>query len=204
MTRARRPGDWDKDLEAARVAEARLADVLSSDDRLEAFADTTADFDSLDFSFDYRNARVHLDLKEKRQRYSREYEQLWPEVGPDDLFILDETVYRRVVWQGGGGYLLVHDHPVGRWVIFGPWELTLGPRVRYQRWGRRRERDFAKGKILLDLTASAHRWPTFSVDDLIDVIERSRAARDVVEAVRVAGRAVPEIGRPEERAPGLF
>ena len=204
MTRARRPADWDKDLTGARAAEARLSDVLSSDSRLSDFEDHTEDFESLDFSFTYDRLRVHLDLKEKKQRYSREYEELWPEVGPDELFILDETVYRRIVWQGGGGYLLIHDHPGERWVIFGPWELTLGPRVRYQRWGRRRDKDFAKGKILLDLGASAHRWPTFSVDDLLDVIDRSRGGRDSVEAVRIAGQEIPEVGRPAEKAPGLF
>ena len=50
------------------------------------------------------------------------------------MFILDETVYRRIVWQGGGGYLAVHDLPGSRWAFFGPWELTLGPKIRYNRW----------------------------------------------------------------------
>ena len=206
MTRARRPDDWTRDLEGARAAEARVADVLSSDRRVEDFEDHTDDFDTLDFSFTYDGARVHLDLKEKKQRYSAEYESLWPEVDPRDLFIVDETVYRRIVWQGGGGYLLIHDHPGGRWVIFGPWELTLGPRVRYQRWGRRRDTDFAKGKILLDLGAGAHTWSTFSVDDLLSVIERARRVRDSVEAVEISGHPVPEVGRPEppDDSPSLF
>jgi hypothetical protein len=116
---------------------------------------------------------------------------MWPEVAPEDLFILDETVYRRIVWQGGGGYLAVHDHPGGRWVLFGPWELTLGPRLRYERWGRRAGPEFAKGKLLLDLSAGAHEAQEFRVDDLLGVIERSIGGRDAVYAV--AARGLPQI-----------
>ncbi|MGH2730194.1 MAG: hypothetical protein ACRDJI_06235 [Actinomycetota bacterium] len=192
MTRARRASDWDKDLAAARAAEAELAGILAVDARLVDFADHTADFDRLDFSFSYRGLRVTLDLKEKRQTYSAQYRAMWPDVAPEDLFIIDETVYRRIVWQGGGGYLAVHDHPGGRWVTFGPWELTLGPRLRYQRWGQRAGPEFAKGKLLLDLSAGAHQAPEFRVDDLLGVIERSIRGRDAVDAV-AAAHPLPQI-----------
>lgn len=197
MSRARRPDDWQRDLATARRAEAELAEVLRADPRVVDFEDHTPSPDRLDFSFTHRGMRVALDLKEKRQSYSPGYRRLWPEVAPEDLFILDETVYRRVVWQGGGGYLAVHDLPLARWVLFGPWELTLGPRLRYRRWGRRAGPSFSKGKILLDLGAGAHSSPAFAVDDLLRVIDRSRAARDAVEAVEISGYPIPEVGAPE-------
>lgn len=197
MSRARRPQDWQRDLATARRAEAELAQVLRGDPRLADFEDHTADADRLDFSFSYKGMRVALDLKEKRQTYTSGYRSLWPELAPENLFILDETVYRRIVWQGGGGYLAVHDLPGVRWILFGPWELTLGPRVRYRRWGRRRGPSFSKGKILLDLGAAAHESSGFRVADLLAVIDRSRAARDAVEAVEISGYPIPEIGAPE-------
>lgn len=196
MVRARRPEDWERDLAHAREAEAELAQVLASDSRLDGFTDNSAGVDRLDFSFSFGGARVDIDLKEKLQRYSAGIAGLWPDVAPEDLFVVDETVYRRVVWKGGGGYLVVHDHPEERWAIFGPWELTLGPRVRYQRWGQRHGQSFLKGKILLDLTTAARVSRIFSVDDLLWVILRASDARDALEAVATEGQAVPELGEP--------
>ena len=197
MARARQPGDWERDLAQARAAEAELAEILLADSRLEEFEDHSADVDRLDYSFSYAGLRVEVDLKEKLQRYSPGIGQLWADVPPQDLFIVDETVYRRVVWQGGGGYLVVHDHPEERWAIFGPWELTLGPRVRYQRWGQRRGESFLKGKILLNLGAAARVAKTFNVDDLLWVILRAAEERDTVEAVATRQGNIPEIGREE-------
>lgn len=194
MVRARRPQDWERDLATARAAEAEIAGILGADSRLDDFVDNSGEVDRLDFSFSYGGAHVDVDLKEKLQRYSPGIARLWPEMPPQDLFVVDETVYRRVVWQGGGGYLLVHDHPEERWAIFGPWELTLGPRRRYQRWGQRRSESFLKGKILLDLSAAARVSRTFNVDDLLWVILRSSEARDAVEAVATNKQLVPEVG----------
>jgi hypothetical protein len=193
-SRARRPEDWDRDLKAARIAEAEFAQMLEADDRLHDLTDHTEDVDRLDFSFEHNGMQVWVDLKEKRRPYSYGIRELWPDVPSMGLFILDETVYRRIIWQGGGGYLVVHDHPGERWVIFGPWELTLAPRVRYQRWGSRTTRRFLKGKILLDLRAGARQTPYFSVDDLLWVIDRSRAERDHVEAVATKVCELPELG----------
>lgn len=196
MVRARRAQDWDRDLANARPGEADLAGILAADSRLDDFVDNSDAVDKLDFSFTFGGARVDIDLKEKRQRYSLGIAELWPEVAHQDLFVVDETVYRRVVWQGGGGYLVVHDHPEERWAIFGPWELTLGPRRRYQRWGQRRGESFLKGKILLDLTAAARVSRSFSVDDLLWVILKSSDARDAVEAVATKTQVIPELGDP--------
>lgn len=196
MARERRPEDWERDLEAAREAEARLAETLRGDHRIEALIDRTNDFDRLDFSFNYGDGRVELDLKEKINPTSAGLAALWPEVPAGDVFVLDETVYRRIVWNGGGGYLLVRDYPGLRWLIFGPWELTLGPRRRYERWGKRREQSFKKGKIMLDLSTAAWSSEVFEVDALLSVIERSRALRDRVEGVELPGQDLPEIGTP--------
>ena len=196
MSRTRRPDDWQRDLLLAKEGEAEIAEVLAGDPRLEGFEDHTEEVDRLDFSFEYRGLEVDVDLKEKRQRYSPGVAELWPDVLPRDLFIVDETVYRRIVWRGGGGYLIVHDHPEDRWAIFGPWELTLGPRLRYQRWGRRKGGGFLKGKILLDLSAAGFVWPEFRVDDLLWLIDRSTTKRDAVEAVATRRQDLPELGDP--------
>ncbi|MGH2748635.1 MAG: hypothetical protein ACRDKB_12025 [Actinomycetota bacterium] len=194
MPRARRAEDWERDLKTARAAELEFAGLLSSDPRLENLTDHTDDTDRLDYSFTHDGMTVWVDLKEKRQPYSLGIRELSPEVPALSLFIVDETVYRRIIWQGGGGYLVVHDHPGQRWVIFGPWELTLGPRVRYQRWGSRTGQRFLKGKVLLDLRAGARQSPHFSVDDLLWVIDKSRAERDTVEAVATRAQELPELG----------
>lgn len=196
MVRARRPHDWDRDLANARAAEAEIAEILARDSRLEDFEDRSDGVDKLDYSFSYGGLQVEVDLKEKLQRYSPGIARLWEDIPPQDLFVVDETVYRRVVWQGGGGYLLVHDHPEERWAIFGPWELTLGPRVRYQRWGQRRGESFLKGKILLNLGAAARVARAFNVDDLLWVIHQASGRLDAVEAVATQGADVPELGEP--------
>lgn len=194
MPRARRAEDWERDLKTAHAGELEFARLLSADPRLENLADHTDDTDRLDFSFQHDGRTVWVDLKEKLKPYSGGIRELWPDVPALSLFIVDETVYRRIVWQGGGGYLVVHDHPGQRWVIFGPWELTLGPRMRYQRWGARTGPRFLKGKILLDLRAGARQNPYFSVDDLLWVIDKSRAERDAVEAVATRAQELPELG----------
>jgi hypothetical protein len=193
MARGRRPEDWQRDLDTARASEDELHAILAADPRLENLENHTLAFDRLDFSFIYAGLPVELDLKEKRSRTSEGLAGLWPEVPREHLFVLDETVYRRVVWHGGGGYLVVHDHPGSRWAIFGPWELTLGPRRRYERWETRLT-TFKKGKILLDLRTAAHTGGGFSVDALLQVVGRSRAQRDQVDSVAIPGEDLPEIG----------
>jgi hypothetical protein len=194
MTRSRRPDDWNRDLAAARQSERALATSLSLSERIHHLEDHTAAFDRLDFSFVFESRRVYVDIKEKRQSYSRGVTELWPDTDPLDLFILDETVYRRIIWQGGGGYLVVHDHPGSRWALFGPWELTLGPRVRYQRWGERGGR-FVKGKLLINLSAAAVVSKQFLVDDLLRVVAESRANLDAVESVATRRQTLRELGR---------
>ena len=135
-----------------------------------------------------------VDVKEKRQPYSSGIQDLWPELPESEMFVVDETVFRRVVWQGGGGYLLIHDAPSQRWVVFGPWELTLGRKLRYGRWGQRAGPQFLKGKFVVDLRIGRH-GPDVSVDLILDAIKRSTAWRNRVEPYPIPGVPIREIGR---------
>ncbi|HEX2056756.1 MAG TPA: hypothetical protein VHI71_00145 [Actinomycetota bacterium] len=192
LSRPRRPEDWERDLNAAKPAEEAFAAELATDPRLVDLERHTDSFDKLDFSFTYGGRRIWVDLKEKKKPYSTGVQALWEDVPGSFLFIVDETVYRRIVWQGGGGYLVVHDLPGSRWAIFGPWELTLGPRRRYAREEQKKTK-FLKGKILLDLRAAATLRSYFSIDELLHVIDKSVAQRDAVEAVATNTLDLPEV-----------
>ncbi len=194
MTRPRRARDWDRDLAGARLVERQVGAALAADPRLRNLSDHTSSFEELDFSFTYRAMTVTLDVKEKRQRYSRGIRELWPQLGERELFIVDETVFRRVVWQGGGGYLLVHDVPSARWAVFGPWELTLGRRLRYGRWGRRQGAPFLKGKLLLDLASAAETTEELSVDAILRSVDVTRAWLSRVEPYPTHGARLRELG----------
>ena len=157
--------------------------------------DHTSSYVELDFSFRYRGLTVTLDVKEKRKRYSAGIQDLWPSLAEPDMFIVDETVFRRIVWQGGGGYLLIYDVPAGRWVIFGPWELTLGRKLRYARWGQRSGPPFLKGKLVVDL-ASGHIHTELSVDMIVRAIDVSSSWRTRVGPYPIRGTRIREIGEP--------
>lgn len=196
MARARRSSDWEVDLAAAQAVEQEVRERLGSDRTVRDLEDRTASFDELDFSFTYRGRRITLDVKEKRQPYSAGVRDLWRDVAEPHLFIIDETVYRRVVWQGGGGFLAVHDLPRRRWCYFGPWELTLGGRVRYGRWGQRREKPFLKGKLLVDIRGAATETDHFDVQEMLRVVESAERWRDRVEPYPINGATLREVGAP--------
>lgn len=139
----------------------------------------------LDFEFEFERATVHLDVKEKLRPLSDDYADYWPEVPRTELFILDEVAFRKLVWDEGMGYLLVHDGPNRRWAIFGPWELCLGPRRRLERPGDRGAGEFLKGKLLVDLRAAAITTDLLDVDALLEVVRRSRAALTKVRSVPI-------------------
>lgn len=195
MTRARRAGDWERDLADARAVEGEVGAALAAHRHVRDLSDHTSSFEELDFSFTYRPTAVTLDVKEKRQRYSHGIRELWPQLGEPELFIVDETVFRRVVWQGGGGYLLVHDVPSARWAVFGPWELTLGRRMRYARWGQRGASPFLKGKLLLDLSTAAEATGELSVDAVLRTVDAARAWRSRVEPYPIHGARLRELGQ---------
>jgi ATP-dependent Lhr-like helicase len=163
-------------------------------------ADLTAEMDTLDFRFRFERQDVHLDVKAKFHPLSEEYVDQWPEVPPDELFVLDETTFRTLVWAEGMGYLLIVDEPLGRWHVFGPWELCLGPRRRFERRGDRGSGEFLKGKLLLDLRASASSTPKLDLDRLLDVVRASRTALHQLRAVPVRSQDdLPVIPRPTRR-----
>lgn len=196
VARARRASDWEVDLVAARAVEKHVHDALNSDHRVRDLQDHTASFGELDFSFVVVGRTITVDVKEKRQPYSPGVCQLRPDVPGNDLFIVDETVFRRVVWQGGGGFLAIHDLPRERWCYFGPWELTLGTHQRYARWGQRADRPFLKGKLLIDLRGAAAESVNFDVSELLKVVVGSERWRDRPEPYPVHGAPLREIGRP--------
>ena len=112
---------------------------------------------------------------------------------------MDEVSLRRLVWADGLGYLLIHDQPRRLWHLFGPWELWLAPRRRYERPGDKGGGLFLKGKVLLDARTSAVSTPTFEVDALINIVRQSRRALTQVAAVEIRGHGplptVPRIDR---------
>jgi hypothetical protein len=163
VARARQASDWEVDLAAARALEQQVYQALVGDRRIRDLQDNTGSFSELDFSFAFHGRLITLDVKEKRQPYSTGVRRLWEEVAENNLFIVDETVFRRVVWQGGGGFLAIRDRPARRWCYFGPWELTLGNHLRYARWGQRHDRPFLKGKLLIDLSGAACESEEFSM-----------------------------------------
>ena len=197
VARARRASDWEADLAGARAVEQQVLRLLAAQERVGNLQDRTASFDRLDFSFLFRGRTIELDVKEKRQPYSGEIRGLAPGVAERDLFIVDETVYRRIVWQGGGGYCAVHDVPGRRWCYFGPWELTLGSRLRYGRWGQRGSRPFLKGKLLLKLTNAAAETAGFDVGELLRVVEGAERWRDRPEPYPIHGARLREVGAPD-------
>lgn len=179
---AERSEDWTRDLSGARPVEQRVAATLRRHPEVRRFSDFTEETE-LDFEFEFERLPVRLDVKEKRSVLSDDYAELRPDVDRRDLFILDETAFRKLVWSEGMGYLLIHDRPGRSWHVFGPWELCLGPRRRFERRGDRGTGEFLKGKLLIDLRSAAATTPTLDVGLLLEVVRRSRNALERVGSV---------------------
>ncbi len=92
------------------------------------------------------------------------------------------------------GYVLVRAMPQSRWLYFGPWELALGPRCRFERLEDRGAGEFLKGKLLLDLRTAAATTTELRISELLEVVRHSRRALDQFEAVPIRSRPdVPAI-----------
>lgn len=199
MARGRESGDWEVDRARARSGESEVALTLSRHPLVSAMHDHSATTEAPDFEFTLDGRPVRLELKEKRTPCNPEIAAMWPDVPEPGLLIVDELSLRRLVWADGLGYLLVHDRPGRRWHLFGPWELWLAPRRRYERPGDKGSGSFLKGKVLLDARTSAVTTPTFDVDALIEVVRRSRRALTQIRAVDIRGHGplptVPRIDR---------
>ena len=202
MARAREAGDWNRDLAAARASEAHVKAALSTHPRVSHLADFTAEMDVLDFEFRFEGERVRVDVKEKRASFTRDYREVWPEVPEPELFILDETAFKALMWEEGLGYLLIHDIPRSRWLVMGPWEIALGPRRRFQRLGDKGSGAFRKGKLLLDLRTASATTRELSVDELLRVVGESRRARRQVEPFQLRDRQIIPVVPTPRREPG--
>lgn len=202
MSRPRRPDDWGRDLDGARGVEEQVRVALDAHPSISHVSDFTAEMDALDFEFRFERATVRVDVKAKWSRSSAELAAEWPDVPADELFVLDETCFRTLLWNEGLGYLLIRDERRSRWHVFGPWELCLGPRRRFERAGDKGSGEFLKGKLLLDLRAAAASTTELSVDALLDVVRSTRAALHQVRGVRVPGEdELPVIPRARASSP---
>jgi ATP-dependent Lhr-like helicase len=205
MTRARRPDDWRRDVDASRAVEQLVGAALRSHPQISRFSDFTAEHDDLDFRFRFDSADTRVDVKEKRSRLSSEIREMWPEVPERELFVVDETCFRTLLWQEGLGYLLARDVPGSRWHVFGPWELALGPRRRFERRGDKGAGEFLKGKLLFDFRNAAATTAELSVDVLLEVVRETRRALRQVRAVSIRGRDVlPVIPRAAQSEPATL
>ena len=201
MARAREAGDWNRDLAAARASEAKVKAALSAHPLVSHLADFTSEMDVLDFEFRFEGERVRVDVKEKRSGYTRDYREVWPEVPEPELFILDETAFKALMWEEGLGYLLIHDVPQARWLVMGPWEIALGPRRRFQRLGDKGNGEFRKGKLLLDFRTASAATRELSIDELLRVVGESRRARRQVEPFHLRDRQIiPVVPTPQRES----
>lgn len=168
-------GDWDVDRAGALAGEREVALALHRHALLADVNDRSGSMDTPDFEFTLDGRPVRLELKEKHGPYSDEISAVWPEVPEPSLLIVDEVSLRRLVWAEGIGHLVVADRPQRCWHFFGPWELWLAPRRRYERPGDKGSGTFLKGKVLLDARTAAATTPEFDVDQLIDVVRLARS-----------------------------
>lgn len=200
MARGREAGDWDVDRAGALNGEREVALALSLHPLLSAVEDRSGSTKTPDFEFTLDGRPVRLELKEKHRPCDREIEAVWPEVPERDLVVVDEKSLRQLVWADGIGYLVVADRPQRRWHVFGPWELWLAPRRRYERPDSRFSEMHLKGKVLLDARTAAATTPALDIGVLIDVIRRSRRVLIQVEAVEIRSHGplptVPHVDRP--------
>lgn len=185
-----------------------MAQVLAAHPLVSDVHDRSASKETPDFVLTLDGQTVRLELKEKGTRCDPEIAGVWPEVAEPNLLIVDEKSLRSLIWADGIGYLAVADRPQHRWLLFGPWELWLAPRRRYERPHTRGQEANLKGKILLDARSAAATTTAFDVDALVDVVRRSRRALHQLHAVDIAGvgplPTVPRINRdvtaPSRRA----
>lgn len=162
-----------------------MRSALQRHPRVSRIGDLSEQIETPDFEFQLDGRRVGLEVKGKRQQYSDDYTQLWPEIEPHRLFIVDEVCLRKLFSPAGLGYLLVHDRVCHGWVVFGPWHLLFGPHRRFERMGDKGNGPFAKGKLLIDLAVGEHVGEHLDLDVVLGVVRQARQDTEQVRAVRV-------------------
>ncbi|MCP4957704.1 MAG: hypothetical protein GY925_00390 [Actinomycetia bacterium] len=148
--RDRRPSDWIADLTGRHELEQQVAGEFEANPAVRLLETNTNRYDRLDYSVATTSVTAAgVELKAKWQPY-RGWGHHRPDVDQADLFILDELALRRIVTDGTNSHLLIYDHPMRRWVIFGVADLILAPKARIARQLQGR-RPTTKGKVLIDL-----------------------------------------------------
>lgn len=148
MGYTRQPVHWETDTAGRHAFERRVHRALVSDGEFELL-DATDSFDEIDFELGCRGKRLHLEVKQKKQRY-REAWVSAAQIPEEHLFILDELAARKLIMRSPRTYLLVNDVPGERDVVFGALELITMPKARINRSINGGMATF-KGKWLIDL-----------------------------------------------------
>lgn len=183
MTYTRRPVHWETDTSSRRSFEREVTKALREDGEFEIL-DSTDSFHDMDFELGCRGRRIFLEVKEKRQRYR----DGWVEASttPEaNLFILDELAARKVILRSPRAYVLVRDHLVGRFVVFGALELITLPKSRVNRSIDGGVATF-KGKWLIDLR-HGESWATLP-EAFAFIKRRSSSEEELWKSLACHGR----------------
>jgi ATP-dependent Lhr-like helicase len=202
MAMDRRSFDWERDREGARGVEAKVREALQRHPLVSRIGDLSEQPETPDFEFVFEGRRVGLEVKAKHQYYGVDYGELWPEVEPERLFIVDELCLRKLFHEKGMGYLLVHDAVRYGWVVYGPWHLLFGPHRRFEGTRDKGNGPFQKGKLLIDFEVGEHIGPRLDLDLVLGVVRQARADTATVRAIAVRNQAaLPVVPKPPLGAP---
>jgi hypothetical protein len=153
--RERRPGDWRIDLARRHPLEDLVEESIDQHPALQRLSSSTNSLDRLDFQVLAPGERLcEIELKAKHQPYHA-WGHLRPDTAERDLFILDELALRKLVDAGRYAFLLVHDQPQQRWLVWSTMELVLASKVRVNR-RLATGVDRLKAKILLDVNETPY------------------------------------------------
>lgn len=179
-----------------------MREALQRHPLVSRIGDLSEQTETPDFEFVFEGRRVGLEVKAKQQSYSADYGELWPEVEPERLFIVDELCLRKLFHEKGMGYLLVHDAVRYGWVVYGPWHLLFGPHRRFERTGDKGNGPFQKGKLLIDFEVGEHIGPKLDLDLVLGVVRQARADTATVRAIAVRNQpALAVVPKPPLGAP---
>lgn len=173
-----------------------MREALQRHPLVSRIGDLSEQTETPDFEFVFEGRRVGLEVKAKQQ-YSADYGELWPEVDPERLFIVDELCLRKLFHEKGMGYLLVHDAVRYGWVVYGPWHLLFGPHRRFECTEDKGNGPFQKGKLLIDFEVGEHLGPTLDLDLVLGVVRQARAHTASVRAIAIRNQAsLPVVPKP--------
>jgi hypothetical protein len=159
--RERRPSDWVVDLDRRHDSENAVERGIKYHQAFELVSDSTRSFSRLDFQLLGPEDRlIELEVKAKLQPLSTGWQELRPQVEPNNLFVLDELALRKIMDAGRYAFLLVRDVPGARWVLWSSGDLLVASRVRHARRLERSHVSRMKGKLLFDLSEGGAESPS--------------------------------------------